>query len=45
MGGVVRETTGSYLMAFVLAGSTGLIAAVIALMINRKPRPTALAEA
>ncbi|KDC96065.1 transporter, major facilitator family protein [Bordetella bronchiseptica MBORD675] len=44
MGGVVRETTGSYLMAFVLAGSTGLIAAVIALMINRKPRPTALAE-
>lgn len=45
MGGVVRETTDSYLMAFVLAGSTGLIAAVIALMINRKPRPTALAEA
>ncbi|MGZ8141230.1 MFS transporter [Bordetella bronchiseptica] len=45
MGGVVRETTGSYLMAFVLAGSTGLIAAVVALMINRKPRPTALAEA
>ncbi|OZI78228.1 MFS transporter [Bordetella bronchiseptica] len=45
MGGFVRETTGSYLMAFVLAGSTGLIAAVIALMINRKPRPTALAEA
>lgn len=45
MGGFVRETTGSYLMAFVLAGSTGLIAAIIALMINRKPRPTALAEA
>ncbi|AWP75877.1 MFS transporter [Bordetella bronchiseptica] len=45
MGGFVRETTGSYLMAFVLAGGTGLIAAIIALMINRKPRPTALAEA
>jgi len=33
----VRETQGSYLVAFVLAGATGLLAAVIALLIRRKP--------
>src|SRR3546814_19381058 len=36
MAGYVRETQGSYLTAFVLAGATGLLAAVIALMIRRK---------
>ncbi|SAI74516.1 membrane transport protein [Bordetella ansorpii] len=43
MGGFVRESTGSYLMAFVLSGATGLVAAVIALMIHRTPRPRVLA--
>ncbi|WP_144635231.1 MFS transporter [Bordetella genomosp. 13] len=41
MGGFVRESTGSYLMAFVLAGATGLVAAVIALLIHRRPREAA----
>ena len=41
MAGYVRETQGSYLMAFVLAGVTGLLAAVIALMIRRKPQTAA----
>ncbi|MBB1626621.1 MFS transporter [Achromobacter sp. UMC71] len=36
MAGVVRESQGSYLMAFVAAGATGLIAAVIALLIGRE---------
>jgi predicted MFS family arabinose efflux permease len=36
MGGFVREATGSYLMAFVLSGITGIIAALIALMIRRR---------
>ncbi|WP_129525998.1 MFS transporter [Achromobacter agilis] len=42
MAGAVREAQGSYLMAFVISGATGLIAAVIALMIGRKrvePQP------
>lgn len=42
MAGAVREAQGSYLMAFVISGMTGLIAAVIALMIGRKravPQP------
>lgn len=45
MGGAVREMSGSYLMAFVLAGSTGLVAAVIALRINRKPAAPQLRQA
>lgn len=36
MAGAVRESQGSYLMAFVVAGATGLVAAVIALRIDRK---------
>lgn len=36
MAGAVREAQGSYLMAFVISGMTGLIAAVMALMIGRK---------
>ncbi|MBO1012349.1 MFS transporter [Achromobacter sp. SD115] len=42
MAGAVREAQGSYLMAFVISGMTGLIAAVIALMIGRQravPQP------
>lgn len=45
MAGAVREMSGSYLMAFVLAGSTGLVAAVIALRINRKPAAPRLRQA
>ncbi|WP_459614459.1 MFS transporter [Bordetella sp. 2513F-2] len=40
MGGLVRAETGSYLLAFVLAGATGLVAAVISLLIGRQ-RPAA----
>lgn len=36
MAGAIRESQGSYLMAFVISGTTGLAAAVIALMIGRK---------
>jgi predicted MFS family arabinose efflux permease len=38
MAGFVRDTYGSYLMAFVLAGATGILAAFLALLINRKQR-------
>jgi predicted MFS family arabinose efflux permease len=38
MAGYVRQSAGSYSMAFVVAGATGLIAAFIALSINRQPR-------
>lgn len=36
MAGALREAQGSYLMAFVISGATGIIAAVLALMIGRK---------
>ncbi|WP_084386686.1 MFS transporter [Castellaniella caeni] len=36
MGGVVRDVTGSYLTAFVVSGVTGLVAALIALLISRQ---------
>jgi predicted MFS family arabinose efflux permease len=36
MAGALRESQGSYMMAFVISGATGLIAAVLALMIGRK---------
>ncbi|WP_368641426.1 MFS transporter [Castellaniella ginsengisoli] len=45
MGGFVREVSGSYLMAFVLAGATGLAAAVISLMIKRQRMTEGLAAA
>lgn len=41
MAGFVRQSQGSYLTAFVLAGMTGIIAAFIALMIGRKRMVTA----
>ncbi len=43
MGGYAREITGSYLTAFVLSGATGIVAAVIALMISRQRAAGALA--
>lgn len=42
MAGAIREAQGSYLMAFLISGITGLIAAVIALRIGKKrvvPQP------
>ncbi|CAM3864275.1 MFS transporter [Castellaniella denitrificans] len=45
MGGFVREVSGSYLMAFVLSGATGIVAAVIALMIKRQRVAGGLAAA
>jgi len=45
MGGFVREVSGSYLMAFVLSGATGIAAAVIALMIKRQRAGGVLATA
>jgi predicted MFS family arabinose efflux permease len=36
MGGFMRQATGSYLTAFVVSGATGLVAAVIALLIKRQ---------
>ncbi len=36
MGGAIRQATGSYLMAFVISGATGIVAAVIALMVKRQ---------
>ena len=41
MAGFVRQSQGSYLTAFVLAGMTGIIAAFIALMIGRRRIATA----
>ncbi|MBR8655262.1 MFS transporter [Achromobacter sp. Marseille-Q0513] len=41
MAGFVRQSQGSYLTAFVLAGMTGIVAAFIALMIGRKRMVTA----
>jgi predicted MFS family arabinose efflux permease len=43
MGGYLRQDTGSYLWAFVIAGFTGIIAAVISLLIKRNRVVTAAA--
>ncbi|KAB0619420.1 MFS transporter [Castellaniella defragrans] len=45
MGGFIREASGSYLLAFVLSGATGLVAAVIALLIKRQRVAIGLAAA
>ncbi|MCX5494228.1 hypothetical protein OSH11_05920 [Kaistia dalseonensis] len=42
MGGSIRTVQGNYFDAFIIAGSTGLIAAAIALLIKR-PRQQAVA--
>src|SRR5689334_19613684 len=43
--GFVRSTQGDYLQAFIIAGATGIVAAVLSLMIGRRPTQPALAAA
>ncbi|HEV7717699.1 MAG TPA: MFS transporter [Arsenicitalea sp.] len=43
-GGFMREWQGNYTMAFLLAGITGLVAAAIAMMINRQKAEPVLRE-
>ncbi len=43
MAGAMRSAEGSYLQAFVIAGSTGLLAAGLSLMVGRVGRPAAMA--
>ncbi len=43
--GFMRSTQGDYLQAFMIAGATGLVAAVLSLMIGRRPVQPALATA
>jgi quinol-cytochrome oxidoreductase complex cytochrome b subunit len=42
MAGVLRVQLGSYLTPFVIAGATGVIAAFLALRIQRRAAPAAL---
>jgi len=39
--GVIRQDQGDYTMAFLMAGITGLVAAAMAMMINRRPHEPA----
>ena len=41
----MRSSQGDYLQAFMIAGATGLVAAVLSLMIGRQPKQPALAAA
>jgi sugar phosphate permease len=43
--GFVRSAQGDYLQAFMIAGATGIVAAVLSLMIGRRPVQPALAAA
>src|ERR1700752_2222193 len=43
--GFMRSAEGNYLQAFMLAGATGIVAAVLSLMIGRRPAQPALAPA
>ncbi|MCK1388909.1 MFS transporter [Bradyrhizobium sp. 21] len=43
--GFMRSTQGDYLQAFMIAGATGIVAAVLSLMIGRRPVQPALAAA
>jgi len=43
--GFMRSTQGDYLQAFMIAGATGIVAAVLSLMIGRRPVQPALATA
>jgi MFS family permease len=45
MAGALREAQGNYLLAFVISGATGIIAALIALQIRKSPPPPAVAIA
>lgn len=40
--GLIRQTQGDYATAFFLAGLTGIVAAGLSMMINRKPREPAM---
>ena len=41
----MRSTQGDYLQAFMIAGATGIIAAMLSLMIGRRPKQPVLATA
>ncbi len=43
--GFMRSTQGDYLQAFMIAGATGIVAAVLSLMIGRRPKQPVLATA
>ena len=43
--GFMRSSQGDYLQAFMIAGATGLVAAVLSLMIGRQPKQPVLAAA
>jgi hypothetical protein len=43
--GFMRSSQGDYLQAFMIAGATGLVAALLSLMIGRRPVQPALAAA
>ena len=43
--GFMRSSQGDYLQAFMIAGVTGLVAAVLSLMIGRQPKQPVLAAA
>jgi predicted MFS family arabinose efflux permease len=43
--GFMRSSQGDYLQAFMIAGATGIIAAVLSLMIGRQPKQPVLAAA
>ena len=43
--GFVRSAQGDYLQAFMIAGATGIVAAVVSLMIGRRPAQPVLAAA
>ena len=45
MAGALRSSQGSYLEAFVIAGGTGLIAAILSMMVGRFPARSAVAAA
>jgi predicted MFS family arabinose efflux permease len=45
LGGVLRDTQGDYLTMFILAGMTGLVAAIISLAIRRAPAAAVPARA
>jgi sugar phosphate permease len=43
LAGFMRSIQGDYLQAFIIAGATGIVAAVLSLMIGRKPAQPVLA--
>lgn len=43
LGGMARDTLGDYALAFIVAGVIAVVAAMLALLINRGPRPAVVA--